>query len=116
MSRSREHVDVLTAELTDNGVRVRGYVADVRVLVDLAVALDDDATTISEIGVLAKQAARSDKWHRTRPAGGCSTAPTSGLSQTCQLTALCDNTFAARPSSAVQPSRRRSQPNRVTCW
>ncbi len=47
-----------------------------RVLVDMAVAVADGATTISDLAMLADQAALFGQWRRTRRAGGCSTAST----------------------------------------
>jgi short-subunit dehydrogenase len=43
VSRSRDHVDALAAELADDGVRARGYVADVRDTAGLGCADDLDA-------------------------------------------------------------------------
>ena len=47
-----------------------------RVWVDMAVALADGATTISEVAVLADQASLFGSVARTRPTGGCSISST----------------------------------------
>jgi NADP-dependent 3-hydroxy acid dehydrogenase YdfG len=52
VSRSRDHVDALAAELADDGVRARGYVADVRDTAGLGSALGAAAEAQGVVEVL----------------------------------------------------------------
>lgn len=91
-----------------------------RILVDLAVAVADGATTISEIDVLRDQGdSSSGRWRRTRRVGGCSTASTTprspgwlrrgrGLGRWCGTS--MPNATAARSRPRVWPART------WTCW
>lgn len=52
LSRTREHVDALAADLAGEGVNARGFAADVRDPAALADALDSAASTLGPVEVL----------------------------------------------------------------